>query len=374
MPLGARIAPTAHPKANGNAARSPSALQLTIRYGLRITLSALAAFALVQFVKVPLHGLWAVLTAVMVTQASAGGSIRASLEYLLGTLAGAVYATFVALLMPHDTPLFMGAALALAIAPLAYAAASSPVFRVAPFTAVIVLLLGREFGESPLAAAATRLIEVALGGGVAVVVSLLVLPEGAHGRGQQAAAMALERLADALPVLLAGLSRRADPAEVLRVQDALGAAVVAFDVAVADAKHEDALSFAARSDPAPLSRTMLRLRHDLVIVGRAAVEPLPPTIAPRLAPLAAAFGSGVGGYLAGCARALRTGQPPPPAAQVDSGIDAYMAQVTAMRDEGLTRALSTSQMEQLFALGFAFDQILQNLTDLERCIGEWAAV
>jgi hypothetical protein len=45
-----------------------------------------------------------------------------------------------------------------------------------------------------------------------------------------------------------------------------------------------------------------------------------------------------------------------------------------MRDEGLTRALSTSQMEQLFALGFAFDQILQNLTDLERCIGEWAAV
>jgi hypothetical protein len=142
---------------------------------------------------------------------------------------------------------------------------------------------------------------------------------------------------------------------------------------VADAKHEEALSFTARSDPAPLSRTMLRLRHDLVIVGRAAAEPLPAAIEPRLAPLAAAFGSGVGRYLAACAGALRTGRPPPPAAQVASEIDAYTAEVAAMRDEGLTRELSTGQLEQLFAFGFAFDQILRDLTDLERCIGEWVA-
>jgi uncharacterized membrane protein YccC len=366
-----RTPPAAHPTANVKAASAPSALQSTIRYGLRITLSALAAFSLVQFVKVPLHGLWAVLTAVMVTQASAGGSIRASLEYLLGTLAGAVYATVVTLLMPHDTPVSMGATLALAIAPLAYAAASSKVFRVAPFTAVIVLLLAGDHAQGPLAAAATRLVEVALGGGVAVAVSLLVLPERADARGRQAAAAALERLADALPVLLMGLTRRSDPAEVLRVQQALGAAVAAFDVAVADAKHEEALSFAARSDPAPLSRTMVRLRHDLVIVGRAAAEPLPAAIAPRLAPLAAAFGMGVGGYLAACANALRTRQPPPAAAQVAPEIEAYTVEVAAMRNEGLTHALSTSQMEQFFALGFAFDQILQDLTDLERCIVEW---
>jgi len=354
------------------AASAQSALQSRIRYGLRMTLSALAAFSLVQIVKVPLHGLWAVLTAVVVTQASAGGSIRASLEYLLGTLAGAVYATFVALLLPHDTPVTMGAALAIAIAPLAFAAASSSVFRVAPFTAAIVLLLAGDHEQGPLAAAATRLVEVALGGGVAVAVSLLVLPERAHGRGRQAAAAALERLADALPVLLIGLSQRPDPAEVRRVQDPLGAAVAAFNVAMADAKHEQALSFAARSDPAPLSRTMLRLRHDLVIVARAAAEPLPAAIAPRLAPLAEAFGSDVTGYLAACAEALRTAQPPPPAAPAGSGIDAYLAEVAAMRGEGLTRALSTSQLEQLFALGFAFDQILQDLTDLERCVAEWA--
>jgi uncharacterized membrane protein YccC len=373
MSSGLRIPAAGHPTAGGKTASASSALHSTVRYALRITLSALAAFSLVQFVKVPLHGLWAVLTAVIVTQASAGGSIRASLEYLLGTLAGAVYATCVALVIPHATPLSMGAALAIAIAPLAYAAASSAVFRVAPFTAVIVLFMGGALGQGPLAAAATRLVEVALGGGVAVAVSLLVLPERAHGRGRQAAAAALERLADALPVLLVGLSRRSDPAQVLRVQDALGAAVAAFDTAFADAKHEAALSFAQRRDPAPLSQTMLRLRHDLVIIGRAAAEPLPAAVVHRLSPLAAAFGSGVAGYLAANAHALRTRQSPPAATQVGVEIDAYTAEVAAMRDEGLTRALTTSQLEQLFALGFAFDQILQDLTDLERYVGEWAA-
>ncbi|HTX51065.1 MAG TPA: hypothetical protein VME40_16955, partial [Caulobacteraceae bacterium] len=72
------IAPAAPVNVKTAAAR-PARLS-TIRYSLRMTLSAVAAFALVQVVKVPLHGLWAVLTAVIVTQASAGGSIRASLE------------------------------------------------------------------------------------------------------------------------------------------------------------------------------------------------------------------------------------------------------------------------------------------------------
>jgi len=351
---------------------APPALRSRVRYGLRMTFSALAAFTLVQVVKVPLHGLWAVLTAVVVTQVSAGGSVRASLEYLVGTLAGAVYATVVALVLPHSTTLAMGLALALAIAPLAYAAASSSIFRVAPFTAAIVLLLAGEHEQGPLAAATTRLVEVALGGAVAVAVSLLVLPERAPARRRQAAAAALERLAQALPALLAGLSRRSDPADALRVQDALGAAVAAFNAAMADARHERALSFAARLDPEPLSRTMLRLRHDLVIVGRAAAEPLPDAIAPRLAPLAAAFGAGVAGYLAASAGALRSHGPPPDAAHVKPGLDAYMAEVAAMRAEGLTRALSTGQLEQLFALGFAFDQILQDLTDLERCVGDWS--
>src|SRR5580698_8036367 len=136
-------------------AKSGSAL----RFSVRMTVSALVVLALVQVVRVPLHGLWAVLTAVVVTQASAGGSIRASLEYLLGTLLGAFYASVVALLIPHATLPMMSLALAVAIIPLAFAAASTSIFRVAPFTAVIVLLLGNAFGQGPIPAAATRFFE-----------------------------------------------------------------------------------------------------------------------------------------------------------------------------------------------------------------------
>jgi uncharacterized membrane protein YccC len=338
-----------------------------------MSLSALATFAVVQVVPAPLHGLWAVLTSVVVMQASAGGSIRASVEYVLGTFVGAVYATLVSLAAPHAIPLAMGAALTLAIAPLGFAAARSSAFRVAPFTAVIVLLLGSEVGQSPLMAATARLGEVALGGGVAVAVSFLVLPERAHDRGRLAAAAALERLGDALPLLLAGLAEPPDPTRVRAVHAALGAAVAGFDAAVADVKHEQALGFAAGMDPGPLSRTLLRLRHDLVIVGRSAAQPLPDVIARRLAPLADTYGRSVGGYLAASASALRARQPPPAAARIDAALEAYGAEVAAVREEGLTRALSTGELAKIFTLGFAFEQIGRNLADLERCVGEWAA-
>ena len=52
---------------------------------------------------IPLHGLWVVLTAVVVTQMSTGGSLRATVEYIIGTFGGAVYAAITGLLIPHTT-------------------------------------------------------------------------------------------------------------------------------------------------------------------------------------------------------------------------------------------------------------------------------
>jgi len=82
-----------------------------------------------------------VLTAVVVTQLSVGGSVRATIEYVVGTLGGAVYAGAVGALIPHATMLAQDFVLILTIAPLGLAAAINPNFRVAPFSAVLVLLL-----------------------------------------------------------------------------------------------------------------------------------------------------------------------------------------------------------------------------------------
>ena len=71
---------------------SPYRAQL--RFCLRMTAAALLAFALAQIWNIPLNGLWAVLTAVVVTQMSVGGSLHATTEYLLGTIGGAIYAAY----------------------------------------------------------------------------------------------------------------------------------------------------------------------------------------------------------------------------------------------------------------------------------------
>ncbi len=90
-----------------------------LRACLRATASAVLAFALASFLPFPLRGLWAVLTAVVVSQVSVGGSLSAGIEYLIGTVGGAAYACAVGLIVPHTTAWALAAVLALAVAPLA---------------------------------------------------------------------------------------------------------------------------------------------------------------------------------------------------------------------------------------------------------------
>jgi Fusaric acid resistance protein-like len=335
-----------------------------------MTVSALVAFSLGQIFPVPLHGLWAVLTAVIVTQASVGGSITASLEYILGTAVGALYASVVALLIPHTTPFATAGVLALSIAPLAYAAGLGSPFRVAPFTAVIVLLAAH-LHEGPITAAATRLLEVVLGGVPAVLVSLVLFPERARHRAKRAAALALEELAHVLPLLLSGFSAKSDPDTVQRIQDSLGSIVASFDTVVADERHEQSVGYGSKPSFGPLSRSLLRLRHDWVMIGRTAADPLPEALFPQLWPHISAIGSIVGDYLLGTAGALNTDQFPPSKEHVETVMQAYFCEVATIRAAGLTQSLSANRVEQLFALGFAFDQMRNNLIDLERSVGDW---
>jgi uncharacterized membrane protein YccC len=160
-----------------------SAHRAQLRFCLRVTAAGLLAFAIAQVLTIPLHGLWVVLTAVVVTQMSAGGSLRATVEYIIGTFGGAVYAAITGVLVPHTTPIAQGGVLALTIAPLALAAALNPNIRAAPFSAALVLLISGQLSEGPIESALYRVAEVALGGVIAVTVSLLVLPERAHRLG-----------------------------------------------------------------------------------------------------------------------------------------------------------------------------------------------
>ena len=262
--------------------------------------------------------------------------------------------------------------MALAIAPLAIAAAFNPNYRVAPFSAVLVILIAGQFGEGPVMAGITRSSEVALGGIIAVLVSLLVFPERAHHMRLKAAARLLERFAHDLPELLTAFTAGLDAAENSRIQNDIGAAVARFQQITTEAQHELVITLAAQPDPGPLSRTMLRLRHDFVIIGRAGVKPLPDPLRERLSEPLSNVGAAARDFLNDSAAALDRRDTPPPRDAFEAALAVYIAQVETVRHEGLTLPLTSNEVEPVFALGFALEQLHQNFIDLQRCVRDYA--
>jgi hypothetical protein len=209
-----------------------------------------------------------------------------------------------------------------------------------------------------------------LGGGIAVTVSVLVLPEHTHELGLEAGARILHQLADALPKLLTGFTQQLDVDEVGRIQNEIGQRIAGLQAHAAMSKGERLLSLLPRPDLNVLLRSLLRLRHDLVMIGRAAVAPLPDNIAKRLRPFIERIAASAGDYLDESATALVSRRSAPSLDSFKSALEAYTSEITALRNEGAMRSLSISELERLFALGFALEQLEQNLSDLDRCMEE----
>jgi uncharacterized membrane protein YccC len=338
---------------------------------IRATIAALAALMLAQLLELPLP-LWAVLTAVIVTQMSVGRSLKATFDYLAGTLGGAVYGGAVGLLIPHSNEIALLAALALGVAPLAFVAAINPRFSVAPITAIIVLLVPTFTNAGPFASAFDRIIEVALGGATGFVVSFLLLPSNAHPMVVAAAARALDQMQRTLGELLAGLTQGLDTDTLHRIQDGIGQALVQMNAVATEAERERSAGLAVGPDTGPLLRTLLRLRHDLVMIGRAAVVPLPESFRARLEPRLAAVGAAFADYMQASRVALLAGRGPPSLDAAEAALAAFSSEIDALRREGFTLSLSSDAAECFFALGFALEQMRKNFKDLERCVAEWA--
>ena len=331
-----------------------------IRHGLRITVAGVLSFALAQALGLP-QGYWAVFTAVLVVQGSVGGSWKASVDRLLGTLLGAVYGAIIATLVPHQNPLMLGAALAISLTPLALLAAFNASYRVAPITAVILLLGSAGVTEGPFLAAFMRTLEVGLGGLVGMTVSLFVLPARAHMLLGEAAGRVLQRLADLFADLIGGLITRSDAAAILARNDAVRVAVSALENVSDEAARERRNYLSEDSDPEPVTRTLRRVRHDLVLIGRVAAEPLPEAARTSLKePLSALSQAGTQ-FMRGTGEAFVKRMPPPSLEEFDCALAAVLSAMETTKDH-----------ERLVALDFAFEQLRRNLSDLCRRAQEFA--
>ena len=248
--------------------------QAQMGLAVRVTVAAFGALAIATALHLRLP-LWAVLTSLIVTQTSVGRSLKATRDYMFGTVGGAIYGGAIAVLIPHSGEIGLLALLVLAVAPLAFIAAINPSLNAATVTAVIVLLVPTLSHANPLDFAIDRVLEVMVGAVTGLLVSFFVLPSRAHSQIRVSGAQALELIAAALSEMLAGLTRGLDNDALHQLQDGIGAALVDLNAMGAEAERERAAHLSSGPYTGPLRRTILRLRHDLVMIGRANVVPLP---------------------------------------------------------------------------------------------------
>src|ERR1700754_3121203 len=116
---------------------------------VRTTVAASIAFAIATALNLRLP-LWAVLTSLIVTQMSVGRSLKATRDYMFGTVGGAIYGGAIGVLISHSGEAGLLALLGLAVAPLAFIAAINPSLNAATVTAVIVLLVPAMSHANPL--------------------------------------------------------------------------------------------------------------------------------------------------------------------------------------------------------------------------------
>jgi hypothetical protein len=133
------------------------------------------------------------------------------------------------------------------------------------------------------------------------------------------------------------------------------------------------LRFVGGAHTAPLLRTIERLRYDIVTIGRAVSESLPPDIEARLAAPMAVVRAALADYLRACGNAVLQRRRSAPLDPVQSALHSYAEAVAAVRRKGLTLNLSEDAAERFFAFGFALEQMHQDIQDLVRCTIEWAS-
>jgi uncharacterized membrane protein YccC len=341
------------------------------RLAARITAAALLAFAIGRALGLQ-QGYWAVFTAIVVMQAAVGGSFIAALDYFVGTIAGAVYGTVVALILPLENVGLLGVAIAISVGPLAFLAAVRRNFRAAPITAVIILIIPALQHVSILDSALGRVLEIAIGSGTGILVGRFVFPARTRRIVGDTAAQILRLSARMAALLFAGFGEKRDLTAIVKLQDGYRRLLIRLDAVVAEAARERANYFSSDPDAEPILRTLRRLRFDYVIIGRAAATPLHDATRAHLLPPLERVSNALRDHLADTAQALEARREPPSLDAATESFAAYAAAMSTLRREGLTRDLSDQEVSRIFTLGFALEQLRRNLGDLHNRVAELA--
>jgi hypothetical protein len=138
-----------------------------------------------------------------------------------------------------------------------------------------------------------------------------------------------------------------------------------------EAEHEGMTHLYINPDFKPLLRALLRLRHDFVMIGRTASEPLPENLQARFAESLARISCTTAEYLRGLGTALTKHRDAPSPAAVETALAGFAADMAALRREGATDSLPDDTAERIYALAFALEQLGRDLDNLAHRVDEF---
>ena len=341
-----------------------------LRLAIQTTIAACLAYAIVDALGLP-QGFWAVMTAILVTQANVGASLGLAADRLLGSLLGVIVGGGVALALA-DAQELKFAGLAVTVLVLGFFSARRPSLRIACVTAAIVVLGDPRLGP-PIASAENRMIEVAVGTVVAILTMLIIFPSRA---GPSFAAQVTRTFVPLFEVARDTLAAAMGPPLDIEAMGAQGtrirAAFAEGDTLAREARLEVAGYLADSPDPEAILRALRRLWHTEIMLLRAVAQPLPEKavqiLGPQIETLGAAIDD-VAKHLASPATAYAA----PNLSEVESALAAIEHRMEEMRARGETRDLSMDDIIRLMAFDFALGQLRLNLRDIAERTPELAA-
>ena len=338
------------------------------RQTLRVMVGTVIAFAIYHLFNLP-QGYWAVFTVVIVMQASIGGTLAASIDRMKGTLLGAVVGGFAAWLHPR-TPIGLGAAMTVAVGITAFAAAMRPSLKVAPVTAVIMLISPGGGTLGPVMSAVYRVIEISVGSVIGVLATLLVFP----ARSTDVVVERVRAVLDLMAGVLEGYAQTLSAAPIIGAHDdvqlRIRTILAGIEAAMADADRERSSRLGAHSLSEGLTRTLWRVRNDEISVSRA-LGPLPDKVSVLIGAPAQALMTEEAAFMRRCGQALRTERLVDQCARAEK-LKAFEAAITTLRQSRLTHDLDFDAVGRLFGLAFALESLHRNLSDLGDRIDEAA--
>jgi uncharacterized membrane protein YccC len=341
-----------------------------LRLAIQTTIAACLSYLVVDTLGMP-QGFWAVMTAILVTQANVGASLGLAAERFLGSLLGVLVGGAVAVALADARELKF-AGLAVTVLVLGFFSARRPALRIACVTAAIVVLGDPSLGP-PIASAENRMIEVAIGTLVAILTTLIVFPSRA---GPSFAAQVTRTFTPLFEVARDALSAAMGQPLDIEGMGAQGTRIRA-DFAEGDRlAHETRLEVAGyigdSPDPEAILRALRRLWHTEIMLMRAVAQPLPAQAVAILGPSIEALRAAIDDVAKHLCAPTAT-YTPPNLAEVESALAAIEHKMEEMRAKGETHDLSMDEVIRLMAFDFALGQLRLNLRDIAERAPELAA-